>query len=164
MQKLETSGYTGIQIALHWGIAALVLFQLLFGESMAEVIEAAEEGGQATPLDQSLATAHYWVGIAILVLVAVRIVVRLVSGAPAVQTPSTLMTKAAFATHMAFYALLVAVPATGLLGYYLGDPWGELHTWGKPVFIGLIAIHAAATLFHQFWLKDGTLRRMLVPK
>jgi cytochrome b561 len=51
---------------------------------------------------------------------------------------------------------------TGLLGYYLGDPWGELHTLGKPVFIVLIAVHAAAALFHQFWIRDNTLRRMLV--
>ena len=163
MPKAINSGYSGLQIALHWVIASLVLFQLLFGESMTAVVDAAEEGGTVDPLDQSLSTAHYWVGIAILALVALRIVVRLVQGAPAVTTPSTLMTRAAFATHMAFYVLLVAVPTTGLLGFYLGDPWGEFHAFAKPVFIVLIVVHAAAALFHQFWLKDGTLRKMLVP-
>jgi cytochrome b561 len=62
-----------------------------------------------------------------------------------------------------FYALLVAVPVTGLLGYYFEGPYGDIHSWAKPVFIGLIAIHAAAALFHQFWLKDGTLTRILKP-
>ncbi len=33
---------------------------------------------------------------------------------------------------MLFYVLLVLVPITGLLDHYFGDPWGELHTWGKP--------------------------------
>jgi cytochrome b561 len=33
----------------------------------------------------------------------------------------------------------------------------------KPAFIILIAIHALAALYHQFWLKDGTLKRMLAP-
>ncbi len=63
-----------------------------------------------------------------------------------------------------FYALLVVVPVTGLLGYYYGDPYGELHTYAKPVFIGLIALHVAASLYHQFWRKDGLLMRMLTPR
>jgi cytochrome b561 len=28
----------------------------------------------------------------------------------------------------------------------------------------LIGLHAAAALFHQFWLKDGLLMRMLRPR
>ena len=34
MTTHEKLGYSSIQIALHWSIAALVLFQLIFGESM----------------------------------------------------------------------------------------------------------------------------------
>jgi cytochrome b561 len=33
----------------------------------------------------------------------------------------------------------------------------------KPVFIVTIAVHAAAALVHQFWMKDGTLARMIIP-
>ncbi len=36
--------YSTLQIALHWLIAAAVLFQLVFGESMTNVVDAAEEG------------------------------------------------------------------------------------------------------------------------
>lgn len=35
-------GYSTIQIGLHWLIAALVLVQLVIGESMAAFVEAAE--------------------------------------------------------------------------------------------------------------------------
>ena len=35
---------------------------------------------------------------------------------------------------------------------------------GSVVFIGLIALHIAASLYHQFWRKDGLLMRMLKPK
>ena len=56
---------------------------------------------------------------------------------------------------------LVAVPVTGLLGYYYGNPFGDIHAWAKPVFVGLIALHGLAALYHQFWVKDGTLTRML---
>jgi hypothetical protein len=37
-------GYTVYQIGLHGLIAALVFAQVIFGESMSEAIEAAEEG------------------------------------------------------------------------------------------------------------------------
>ena len=44
MPTQPRSGYSSLQIALHWSIAALVLVQLLFGESMTTVVDAAEEG------------------------------------------------------------------------------------------------------------------------
>jgi cytochrome b561 len=157
------SGYSGIQITLHWLIALLVLFQLVFGESMTTVVDAAEEGTAVSPADHFLATSHYWVGISVLVLVLLRLVVRLASGAPQPAASSGWMSRAATATHWLFYLLLVAVPATGLMALYVNDAFGDIHALGKPVFIVLIALHAAAALFHQFFLKDGTLKRMLVP-
>jgi cytochrome b561 len=39
----------------------------------------------------------------------------------------------------------------------------EWHTFTKLVFIGLIALHLAASLYHQFWRKDGLLMHMLKP-
>ncbi len=164
MVSTERTGYSPVQIFLHWAIAALVLFQLIFGESMGAVVEAADRNTTASPDDQRLASLHYWFGLAILVLVAVRLAVRLAQGAPDTVGVAPLARRAAQLAHWLFYLLLILVPVTGLLGYYFGDPWGDLHTWGKPAFIVLIAIHASAALFHQFWVKDGTLRRMLVPR
>ena len=164
MASTERLGYSQAQIALHWTIAALVIFQLLFGESMGAVRRAAYRHVAASPTDQLMASLHYWFGIAILVLAVVRLAVRLVKGAPPSVGLSPLAVRAAELAHSLFYLLLVLVPVTGLLGYYFGDPWGDLHTLGKPAFIVLIAIHASAALFHQFWIKDGTMRRMLVPR
>lgn len=162
--KAAGRGYSGIQIALHWLIAALVAFQLIFGESMTASVDAMAEGGTASPVDQAVANLHYWFGIAILALVVLRLFVRLTHGAPVspVGIPGW-MAVASRITHWIFYVLLVAVPVTGLLGFYTEGPFGDIHSWAKPVFIGLIALHASAALFHQFWLKDGLLRTMLVP-
>lgn len=161
----ETTGYSRLQVSLHWVIAALVLFQLLFGESMAEAIEAAEEGEKVSGSDLFLSGAHYWVGIAILVLVTIRLGIRLWQGAPAATAPgeASWMDRAATAMHWLFYALLFAVPVSGLAAIYVSDEIGDLHALAKPVFIVLILAHAGAALYHQFVLKDGTLRRMLVP-
>ncbi len=158
------AGYSSTQIALHWLIAALVLFQLLFGESMGAVMAAAERGRPLSDSDATLGNLHYWAGLAILALVAMRIVVRLSAGAPSASdaTPGW-MARAARLSHGLFYALLVASPVLGLLAYYFGDPFGDIHSLSKPVFIVLIAIHASAALVHQFWLRDDTLRRMIRP-
>lgn len=162
---IETrSGYSTFQISLHWMIAALVLFQLLFGESMTTVVDAAESKTALSPADQAMGSAHYWVGLSILALVTIRLVVRLASGAPKpAESGPTWMQLAARASHSLFYLLLLATPILGLLAFYVGDPWGDIHSLCKPMFIVLISMHALAAIFHQFWLRDGTLKRMLAP-
>ena len=163
MAAATSPGFSRLQIVLHWLIAALVVFQLVFAEAMEEMVEAAEEGERLSAGDAFLGSAHYWFGIAILALVALRIVLRLRTGAPAqARGAGSASQLAAKAVHLLFYVLLVAVPILGLLAYYFGDPWGEVHQLAKPAFILLIAVHAGAALYHQFVLRDGTLRRMLV--
>ena len=159
------SGYSLLQISLHWLIAALVIFQLFFGESMTHAVDAVAEGTTASAFDIQFASLHYWFGIAILALVGVRLIVRITQGVPpaAVSTPRW-SDLAARIAHGLFYFLLVAVPVTGLLGYYVEGPFGDIHAWAKPVFIGLIAIHGLAALYHQFWVKEGILTRMLKPQ
>ncbi|SHG37803.1 cytochrome b561 [Kaistia soli DSM 19436] len=164
MSSRTIGGYSSVQVLLHWVIAALVFFQLIFGESMSMATRAARRGTELDPTDATLASAHYWVGIAILVLVAFRLAVRLVGGAPDPQSSGApVLDKLAHAAHWLFYILLVGMPVTGLLAVYVWPELGEIHELGKPVFIVLIALHVLGALYHQFWLKDGTLRRMFVP-
>jgi len=165
MNVLKTiRGYSFYQVALHWIIALLVLFQLFYSESMTGIVDAAGEGQPVSATDQLLASAHYWVGIAILGFVLLRLILRLVHGAPApANEEPRWMQLAAHASHGLFYFLLLATPIVGLLAFYLGDPWGDIHALNKPAFILLIGIHVVAALYHQFWLRDGTLRRMISP-
>ena len=164
MNAQRISGYSSLQIALHWLIAALVAFQLIFGEGMTNVREAAEDGATPSSVDAAVAIGHYWFGIAILLLVLVRLGVRLYQGVPPrpLTTP-TWMDWAAKLVHWAFYLMLFAMPVLGLLTVYVSDEFGDIHKQGKPIFIALIAVHVLAALFHQLVKRDGTLRRMLVP-
>jgi cytochrome b561 len=157
-------GYSLAQIILHWSIAALVSFQLLFGESMTAIVDASESGATASPIDQNLGSAHYWVGLSILALLVIRLAIRFSKGEPVTDTSApSWMRISARASHFGFYTLLLATPIFGLLAYYVGDPFGPIHSLSKPVFIVLIALHAAAALVHHFWLRDNTLKRMIVP-
>ena len=157
-------GYSILQIGLHWLIAALVLVQLVFGESMAKSWKRPRKVRRSRRWMPRLAGVHYYSGLAILALVAVRLVLRFRRGAPPAPDVNPALELAGKFSHWLFYALLVVAPVTGLLGYYLGDPFGEVHELAKPVFIGLIALHIAASLYHQFWRKDGLLMRMLRPQ
>lgn len=163
MTTSRTSGYSLAQILLHWLIAVLVLFQLVFGESMVAATDAAETGQPLSISDAVFATGHYWVGIAILSLAALRLAIRLRSPSPVPAEANPLLALAARATHWVFYVLLVIVPVSGLWTVYVDPGVGEFHQLAKPAFIALIALHAGAALFHHLVLRDGTLKRMLRP-
>ncbi len=156
-------GYSFTQIRLHWVIAALIVFQLIFGEDMGGAWDAFEDG--AVPVMTNWVWAHILVGISVLVLVVWRVMLRVSRGVPdAPHSDSVLITKAAEWGHLALYAVMFLVPVTGLVGWYGGvEQVVELHGWAKPVVIILVAGHTAAALYHQFWLKDGLLLRMKRP-
>jgi cytochrome b561 len=157
-------GYSAAQISLHWLIVVLVFFQLIFGESMSTSFQGSLQATAVDPTDATLAMAHIWVGFAILALVVIRLVLRLRDGAPPPpRDESPALVLAAKATHALFYILLFAVPVSGIVAYYWLPSAGEIHELGKPAFIILIVLHIAAALWHQFWLRDGLLMRMLKP-
>ena len=157
--SVPARSYTLGQIFLHWSMAALVIWQFVFGESM----RALEHPTGADSTELLLANSHIWVGFAILGLVALRIALRFMHGAPPPEEPNRAAAVLARAAHAAFYALLVMMPVTGILDYYVHLPTGGIHELGKPLFIGLIALHVAAAAWHQFIRRDGTLRRILAP-
>jgi cytochrome b561 len=163
MKRDRAHGYAPIQIGLHWLIAALVLFQLVFGQSMQTAIHAVEEGASPSTTDAILATGHYWVGTSILILAVLRLLIRLRYGVPAVELGNPILALVAKGTHWLFYILLVVAPVSGLLTYYISPGFAGVHRLSRLAFIGLIGLHAAAALFHHFVLRDGTLKRMLVP-
>ena len=156
------AGYSALQILLHWFIAALVAFQLLFGESMGEVEEAAERGSSVSGEDQWLADAHYWVGIVILLAAALRLFIRLSRGAPA-PVDTGWSARLANLAHAAFYVLLIAMPITGLMAVYVSEEIGEFHSIGKPVFIILIILHVVGAVYHQLTSDKGVMKRMMSP-
>ncbi len=156
-------GYSFTQIRLHWVVAVLIVFQLIFGEDMGGAWDAVEDG--IAPVMSVWVWAHIVAGIAVLVFALWRLTLRMTRGAPdAPHSDSVLMTKAADYGHWLLYVLMVVTPLSGLAAWYGGiDTAAEVHELMKPAIIVLVVGHVLAALYHQFWLKDGLLLRMKRP-
>ena len=155
----ERNGYSGLQIGLHWAIALLIGTNYLVSEGMEESFDGMMEGRAVTGWTPSI---HVYVGVAVLVLVAIRILVRITRGAPGPVQGGTLFDKLGEVSHWVLYVLMLAVPALGAISWYLKiDQTAGLHVIVMNVMMILIGLHAVAALFHQFILKDHLLMRMM---
>lgn len=151
-----TPGYSGLQIALHWLVAILILVAWLSAEGAEEAIEVIEKGGTAGFVP------HVAFGLAILALVVLRLGTRLVRGVPAAPgVAGSLAVRAAEWGHRLIYLLMIAVPLGGISIWFLGMDNGEIHGFFANVLLIVALGHAGMALYHQYILKDGLLRRMM---
>ena len=158
----QLKGYSSTQIALHWVVAGLILFQLIFGEDMGGAWDAFEQG--RTPDMTFWVWAHIAVGITVLIFALWRLTLRFSRGAPEAPQASRLMMAAARWGHWALYAAMLLAPISGLAAWYGGiAEAAEVHELFKPVIILLVAGHVLAALYHQFIRKDVLLLRMKRP-
>lgn len=151
------------QRVLHWLTAALVLFNLLFPDGMDEWNRSIKRTGSATADQVANANIHAYVGVAILILVALRLIFRVVQGVPAspAQEP-TILRRASQAAHVLLYGLLIAMPATGMAAYYWDySAAGDVHADILKVILWVLIVgHVLGALVHQFYWKTNVLRRM----
>lgn len=157
------TSYSILQKALHWTMTLLILFNLIFSDAMEEATEAYERGEVPSPEDLSSANIHAYVGIAVLCLGLIRLVVRLMRGAPeAPAEEPPILRLASKIAHGAFYALFFLLPLSGIGKYYFGNETaGFVH--GGPLKLLmwiLIVVHIAAVLVHQFYWKTNVAQRM----
>lgn len=155
--------YSVPQRLLHWLMALLIFFNLIFSDGMEDWNRLMRRGETVTPDDVASANIHAYVGIAILVLCLIRFTLRLVQGAPdAPAAEPALLKLAAKLAHWTFYALFLVMPITGIAKYYFGnETLGFLH--GGPLKLllwVLIIVHVLAALLHQFYWKTDVLARM----
>lgn len=164
MSRQATASYSPAQIGLHWAIAALVLFQIIFGDWIKDLGRALTRGTEPDTATVILGNLHIWFGAAILALTLWRLALRITRGAPAPAGGNAITLGLMKAAHGLFYVLLLAMPVTGLVAWYLGvHDAGEVHEAMKPVFVLLIALHVLAVVWHRIVLKDDTMARMLRP-
>jgi cytochrome b561 len=161
---------------VHWLMALMVMAMMFIGVGMVST---------AGPLYPVLLALHRPLGIAILVLVLIRLPLRLATGAPSLPEDLAPAQKlVAQASHWLLYASMAGMPLIG---------WGMLSAGGYPVlaggwvlppilphdlalyallrwahtvvallFFALVLGHLCAALMHGLIRRDGVLRSMTV--
>jgi cytochrome b561 len=171
-------GYGAVSLSLHWLTAGFIVLAWLLGTFGDDLPRgAARSAGLLT---------HIWAGLAIIVLVVLRIAWRLFDPPPPLEpTRFGHWTEvAARLGHFALYGLLIALPAVGvLLQFAPGDalpvfgivdiasPWvrdrsfaeslKDVHETLANLLMIVVGLHGAAALVHHWLLGDRTLTRML---
>lgn len=109
-------GHSGVQIALHWVVGLLILFQLIFSDAMGPAWRQLRDGG--VPYLTTMVWAHILAGSAVLALVVWRLWLRLTRGVPGEpEGEGAVMRIAAQAGHWGLYAVMIGAPVTGLLAW-----------------------------------------------
>ena len=162
---------------LHWLTAVVVLIAFIYGPGGSEerVYAAARD------FDRQL---HETLGLAVVVLVALRILWRAVDTRPDPPQVSRWMEVTAKGVQVALYVLLFTVPVGAIAGAWLEGHaltlWGgitippllakshaigatiaNVHTWLGDAILWIAGLHALAGIYHHVVLKDGVLKSML---
>ncbi|MCA3183100.1 MULTISPECIES: cytochrome b/b6 domain-containing protein [unclassified Cupriavidus] len=167
--------FSGLQKLLHWLMAVLILSMLFVGVGMVFTVSQAHD---------TLVALHRPLGIALLLLVIVRLAVRLRRGAP--PLPDSIPPAQQFvakASHYVLYGLMLAMPLVGwgmlsaggypvtMAGSFHLPPilpasvtlfalLRTLHTWLGLALFAVVLLHLAAALLHALVLRDGVFAAM----
>lgn len=166
MSSARPSGYSALQISLHWAVVLLVIFQFLASDGMEAVWRAMRRGTEITSAETLFANLHAAAGILILLLVLWRLYLRFTRGAPPAPVGEAAVLRIVAAlTHWALYILLVLTPLSGAAAYFGGVVQaGEAHQFGKTLILIVAILHVVGVLAQQFVFRTDVLRRMMVPQ
>ncbi len=154
---MAEKAYGRLQIGLHWVTATLIVGNYFISDGMGEALDARAAGTTVAGLTP---VYHVWAGVALLIVVVLRLALRLRQGAPE-QAEQGLPGLAASAVHWLLYAMMIAVPSLGVAAWFLGIAGaGDLHVLVMNAMMVLILGHAGMAMFHHYVLRDGLLRRM----
>lgn len=173
--------YSGTARFFHWLTVVLVLGLIGAGLLMTYRGKTLNIWDTTT---NALYSGHKFIGVVVLVVVVVRLVYRLVKGAPPDEvTLEPWQRWLSHLVHWMLYGLLIVLPILGWIGVSMFpalDVFGlfqlpaltapdkagaavvlEWHSLAAYALIGLVAVHGGAALYHHLIRKDGVLRRML---
>jgi cytochrome b561 len=168
------SRYHPVLAALHWALAFLIIVALAGGAlRMAPM-------ANTNPMKLEALRLHMTGGIVILILMALRLMVRRLTLIPRqAKTGISVLDGLSRFSHFAFYVIVIAMTLSGLtMGVQTGvirlvagvhppippDFWAfpirSVHYLISRVLMGLIGLHLAGVVYHTFIRRDHLLRRM----
>jgi superoxide oxidase len=173
----ENLRYNRLSMGLHWGMLLLLV-------AVYACMELSGVFPKGSDWRADLKTWHYMLGMAVLLLVWLRLLVKLVTRTPPVRPElPPWQSRLSGLVQLALYVLMIAMPLAGWLilngegqtvpffglslpvlmaeNRNLAGTLKDLHEAGATLGYILLGIHAAAALFHHYVLRDNTLQRML---
>ncbi|WP_449396022.1 cytochrome b [Devosia riboflavina] len=158
------SGYSRVQIILHWTIAALILVQLTVNSDMQQAF-AQRIAGTTLP-ENAGATFHAVVGISVLALAIVRLGIRHFQGVPLPPKGNhPLLNLLGHATHVLLYGFLFFMPISGAIAWFGGiETAGVLHELGRFILIPAILLHIGGAVVEELVLGNRVIKRMIRAK
>jgi cytochrome b561/polyisoprenoid-binding protein YceI len=177
MSEASAERYSGVAIALHWAMAALLVFMIWLGWNMDE--------------NEARYQLHKSIGITILFLTLARLGWRLMNPPPELPADiSPWERRVSHGVQVGFYALMLGLPLGGWLlvsvspfqvssvlfglidwphlpftaGLRSEDFYAvvlNLHSKGAWVIIVLLGLHVAGAVKHEMGVEDGVLRRIV---
>ena len=157
--KAAPSGYSRLQIVLHWLVFALIAHQYFFKGAISAAWGRVTEGMEIS--FDPLVLAHVGGGALVLLFALWRLSLRARRGVPEAIEASKLQSALAKLTHFGLYALMILMPVSGSVAWFGGvgaDAQG--HNVMKVILLALVALHGVGAFYHHFVLRDGTLARM----
>ena len=155
--------YSNLQIALHWTVAVLVIFQFVAHDAMKAAWDAFRQGAAPESGTLLMANVHAVVGIVIFLLALWRIVLRWRVGAPPLPVSDPLPLRIlAHVTHIAIYVLIIGLPISGAAAWLGGVVQaGGAHGAASTVLFWLVVLHVTGALVQQFVLRSRIIARMM---
>lgn len=173
MSENTPKRYHPIHVAIHWLMALLVIMMLAIGKTVMPGMDPTD------PQKPMMLQSHAYIGMAIGVLLLVRIVMLFVAKRPApADAGNAALNFIGRATHILLYVLMLGMVVSGLGLFQLAslpavfngeEPYPAnffeyppraghgLFSW---LLLALVALHFGAAMFHQFIKKDNLLGRM----
>ena len=168
--------YTRTAIALHWLTVALIATGFAIGLWMVDLPIA--------PQTIRIYAYHKWIGITVFLMALARLAWRVAHPVPPLAALPRWQRRAATASHVALYVLMLVIPisgwlyssATGVQVVYLGvialpnlvakdnalaAALKAVHVSLNFTLLALVLVHAGAALRHHFIERDRVLSRML---
>lgn len=162
-------------IGLHWATLLVIVAAYVLGTILEDMT--------LSPLKLQLFSWHKWIGLLVLAALPLRLLFRFADKLDQTQGLLPWEARASVLVHGAIYLLMLAVPMSGWLhssaaGFSvvwfgvlplpdlvskdkpLSEIFKELHEFGVNLLVMLVALHAAAALYHHHVRRDGVLVRM----
>lgn len=170
----NVSRYHPLLVLLHWLLAFLITGALFFGAAVLA------HTANANPAKIEMLQKHMGAGVAILVLMLVRLLVRSRTTHPAsASAGNPWLDRVAWVSHRLLYVAVLGQAGSGVImalqtrlpqivyghqGTLPADFWvfpiRYAHYGFSRLLIALIALHIVGALYHTFVVRDRLLRRM----